>query len=1213
MTSTVPGNTILPNSTGSRDVLADKYTANTGSVHLTGIQALVRMIRDRSLADRARGLNTASFISGYEGSPLGGYDLELARRATMLGEFNVVHKPAVNEELGATAAAGSQLTGVGSLRDGIDGVVGYWYGKAPGLDRSADALRHANLTGTSGKGGAVAIVGDDPTAKSSTVPSNSSRLLADLGMPTLVPADSSDILSLGNHAAWMSRYSGLWTSLRVTTAVADGSSTVTLDSAPVAPDVVNDEHTPDARLLGKRLLDLDATRSGKRLQRALEYARDHALNRFLHIGSADKVGIICAGNSALEVEQELRRLAHGFEVKTSSGIPRHVRVLRLGMTWPLDRAELEHFAKGLERLIVVEELGTFLNETVLQTMYGASVHPEIRQVNDPTTSLARELRDAGIDIAPPPAGPTRITLPINVATRVPHFCSGCPHNASTRASKDTLVGAGIGCHAMVMLMDTERVGDVIGTAQMGGEGAHWIGMAGFLQEKHLVQNMGDGTFLHSGSLALRAMVAANVNVTLKLLHNGTVAMTGGQDPVGQPGFAGLIDMVKAENPAKIVVTSDDVRRTRRQLRGHLHDVEVRDRGELSAVQEELAATPGVTVLVHDQFCAAEKRRARNRGKIEQSTTKVVINERICEGCGDCGAKSGCLSVQPVDTQFGRKTKIDQTSCNADFSCLDGDCPAFTTVTVAPEAQRASTLRGGPAGVVDAVGGASVPQGGYEVPSLQPTDLPKPTMPDLLKSADATWNVRVSGVGGTGVLTLAAVLATAAQLDGRYVRGNDMTGLAQKGGSVISDLRISALPLDMPGAVPTAGADLMFALDGVTGAEQNSLKVCSGQRTTAVVSSSASPTGRMVTDVTAQRPDGVQLAEAIAQSAHRKVVTDAMLVSQATLGATTFQTMVALGMALQAGAVPVSVDAIERALTANGKSVEKNIQALRWGRMIIADPQRVEKLVDQYRSQQDFLTVHARPGTIRRVMAQLPALAGHSALIETIAVHVDELHRWGSEADATRYLTALSRMVRAETRATSCGVDNGTAPFALTEAFAKGLFKLMAYKDEYEVARLATDSGFANYVAGEFGQEAADTLTFKLHPPVLRALGMEKKVDLPRRWAGPVLKGLAKMKPLRGTKWDLFGYADVRKLERELRDAYENTVLAVAENATDAKHFDRAYDLAMAADGVRGYEDLKLTSGRDLLETLAVARQELRRGNGTSLRAEPRGVETKIPN
>lgn len=1198
MTSTMPERSALPTSSGSRDVLADKYTASTGTVHLTGIQALVRMIRDRSLADRARGLQTASFVSGYEGSPLGGYDLELARRSAMLEEFNVIHKPAVNEELGATAVAGSQLTGVGSLRRDVDGVVGYWYGKAPGLDRSADALRHANLTGTSGRGGAVAIVGDDPTAKSSTVPSNSSRLLADLGMPTLVPADSSDILSLGNHAAWMSRYSGLWTSLRVTTAVADGSSTVTLDSAPIAPDVANDDHTPDARLLGKRLLDLDATRSGKRLQRALQYARDHALNRFLHVGSADKVGIICAGNSALEVEQELRRLAQGFSDGTPSGIPRHVRVLRLGMTWPLDRAELENFSAGLEHLIVVEELGNFLHETVLTTMYGASVQPQIHHLHNPATGLARELREAGIEIAPPPTGPTRISLPINVANRIPHFCSGCPHNASTRASKDTLVGAGIGCHAMVMLMDTERVGDVIGTAQMGGEGAHWIGMSGFLEEKHLVQNMGDGTFLHSGSLALRAMVAADVNVTLKLLHNGTVAMTGGQDPVGQPDLGGLIDMVKAEGPAKIVVTSDDVRRTRRQLRGHLGDVEVRDRGELAQVQEELAATAGVTVLVHDQFCAAEKRRARNRGKAEQSTTKVVINERICEGCGDCGAKSGCLSVQPVDTQFGRKTKIDQTSCNADFSCLDGDCPAFTTVTVDPDTQRGTERHGGPAGIVDATSVASAPQGSYDVPTLSLEDLPVPTMPDLQQSPDATWNVRVSGVGGTGVLTLAAVLATAAQLDGRYVRGNDMTGLAQKGGSVISDLRISALPVDMPGAVPTSGADLLFALDGVTGAEDNTLKVCNGGRTTAVVSSSSSPTGRMVTDVTAQRPDGVQLAEAIAQSAHRKVVTDAMEVSQAALGATTFQTMVALGMAVQAGAVPVSVDAIERALTANGKSVLKNIQALRWGRMLIAAPQRVEQLVEKYRSQQDFLTVHARPGTVRRVAAALPALVQDSSIVESIAVNVDELERWGSGADATRYLTALSRMVRVEQRfmgavgSTAQGASeaSGVETFRLTNAFSQGLFKLMAYKDEYEVARLATDPGFANYVAGEFGYEAAETLAYKLHPPVLRALGMERKIALPQRLAGPVLKGLAKMKPLRGTKWDPFGYAEVRQLERELRDEYERTVLTLAEAAGSAAELDSVYQLAVAADDVRGYEDLKLSSGRELLEKLAQSRR-----------------------
>ncbi|HIW96562.1 MAG TPA: indolepyruvate ferredoxin oxidoreductase family protein [Candidatus Corynebacterium gallistercoris] len=1140
----------------SRNEIAHRYTAETGSVHLTGIQALVRMIRDRAIADRKAGLRTASFISGYEGSPLGGYDLELAKRGKILGEHRIVHTPAVNEELGATAVAGSQLTGGATLQEDIDGVVGYWYGKAPGLDRSADALRHANTTGAHGKGGAVAIVGDDPKAKSSTVPSNSSRIIADLGMPTLVPADSADILSLGMHAAWMSRYSGLWTALRVTTPVADGSSTVTLDGPLTAPDVANDKHMPDARLLGQRLLELDRTRTGVRLERAMEYARKHNLNRLLHGDAEDTVGIICAGNTALEVQETLRQLvSHGQA-------PERVRVLRLGMTWPLDPCELNKFAIGLEHIIVAEELGNHLLETVRTALYGADNQPEISHVNNVPALLGTTLDKLGIDVKLPEKAPRRIALPLNVESRVPHFCSGCPHNASTRATPDTLVGAGIGCHAMVMIMDPNRVGNILGTAQMGGEGSHFIGMSPFIKEKHFVQNMGDGTFLHSGSLALRALVAAKANVTMKLLHNGTVAMTGGQDPVGQPSLAGLVDMVQAENPARIVVTTDDVARTRkilREVRGS--GVEIKDRADLAAVQKDLAETPGVTVLIHDQHCAAEKRRAISRGKQERSTTRVIINERICEGCGDCGEKSGCLSVQPVDSQFGRKTRIDQSTCNSDFTCLKGDCPAFTTVEVTKNSAGAAKRSVTPVGV---------------------DQLPTQPAPEQSPKG-RSWNVRISGVGGTGVLTLSAVIATAAQLDGKFVRGNDMTGLAQKGGSVISDVRISALPVDEPGAVPEAGADLVIAMDGITAAEDTTIKTISATRTTAVLSSADTPTGRMCTDVKATRPDGVQLAGALGKSAHRAVTTNSIRLSNAIFGESTYQTMILLGVALQAGALPVSAEAIEKALTANGRKVEENIQAFRWGRLLIADPQRVEDVLDNAPEAGADMVVDALPSTVGRVRTALQMEhreGGEVAdeLVHFVAVRVDEMARWGTEQDATAYLDDVCTMYRQELRVAGAGSHT------LTKEFAFGLHKLNTYKDEYEVARLAHDEGFHRQVDRDFGDDVAADVKVMLQPPLLRAMGLDRKIAL-GKWSAPALKALAGMKKVRGTKLDIFGYAGVRRLERELKQRYREELLRRARSMTSASDVADVAELAAAADGVRGFEDKKLDSGRELLELL----------------------------
>ena len=1159
-----------------RDIVAERLTADKGTVHLTGIQALVRTVRDRALADRARGLKTASFISGYEGSPLGGYDLELARRTDLLEPLDVVHLPAVNEELGATAVSGSQLAaGAGTLREGVDGVVGYWYGKAPGLDRSIDALRHANLAGTSPTGGAVAIVGDDPFAKSSTVPSSSERLLADMGMPVLVPADSAEVVKLGIHAAWMSRESGLWTALRVTAAVADGSSTVTLDGPPVAPAPPADGHSPSARTLGATLHELEASRVGVRLDRARAYARDRGLNRVLHEGDADRLGIVCAGAPALAVEETLRDL----------GSPDGVRVLRLGMTWPLDPEQIDDFAAGLDEIIVVEDKGTFLLESVQAALYESDHRPRLEPARDIAAALPQVLGRLGISHdAPAPAPIRRKALPLSVPARTPHFCSGCPHNASTRVTGDSLVGAGIGCHAMVLLMDENRVGDVTGTTQMGGEGAHWIGMSPFVRERHLVQNLGDGTFFHSGSLAVRALVASGVDVTLKLLHNGTVAMTGGQDPVGQMPLAGILNLLRAEGVGRIVVTTDDVARTRKELGGGFagalrsrfggRAVEVRDRADLADVQRELAAESGVTVLVHDQACATELRRARKRGKAPTPTKRIVINERICEGCGDCGEKSGCLSVQPVDTEFGRKTRIDQTTCNLDYSCIQGDCPAFTEVTVDPDARAEGS----------AIAGA-------RVSSLDDADLPDP--PAVHLGAGRSWNVRVTGVGGTGVVMLAAVIAAAAREDGRHVRGVDMTGLAQKGGAVVSDVRISDGALEQSGLVPAGAADLLLALDGLTSADPANLAVIDAARTTAVASSTSTPTGVMCTDVRAERPDGVALAGAIGRSAARAVTADAAAVARGIFGDATVQTTLLLGAAVQAGALPVSPAAVENALRSNGIAVAANIQAFRRGRQLVAAPEAVAAAIGKASPAPDAPAAPAWAKLLVSEVLGTPVEGGLAVelpadLRESIALRVAELKAWGDASDARRYVEDLAVLARAE---------RGVAPRSTTllRAAAFGLHKLAAYKDEYEVARLALDKGFLDGVADEYG-ETAD-VKILLHPPFLRALGMDRKMRMGTT-ARPALRALTKAKRLRGTAFDPFGRTAARRFERELRDAYRGRLLefaaemdAEADDVAKQKLLSDATALAALADSVRGYEDIKERSAAPLMEALGMIAPE----------------------
>lgn len=1199
MTSTLPDLQRDQSQRTKRDVkelLTRRYTATTGAVHLTGIQALVRMIADRQRADAAIGLNTASFVSGYEGSPLAGYDLELGRQKKLRETHNILHQPAVNEELGATAVEGTQLTDVGTLKEGIDGVVGYWYGKAPGLDRAADALRHAVMCGTTGTGGAVAIVGDDPTAKSSSVPSNSSRLLADLGMPTLTPTDASDVLSLGTHAAWMSRHCGLWVGLRVTTAVADASATVILDDM-TAPQPPENAHKPHAQVLGKPLLALDASRTGARLDKALEYAREHHLNRLVQASPDDTIGIIASGAAYLEVAQTLRTLGDG-------DCPPKVRLLRLGMTYPLDPAELSEFASGLDTIVVAEDLGTHLVESVRTVLYGTEHRPEILHTTKAEKFVPKCLEDHGIEIAAPmPKGPSQIALPLAVAKRTPHFCSGCPHNASTRTSPDTLVGGGIGCHAMVLLMDHDRVGNVIGTAQMGGEGGHWIGMSPFVQEKHLVQNLGDGTFWHSGSLAIRAMVASNVNITVKLLHNGTVAMTGGQDAVGGQGLASAVRMLQAENVKKIVVTTDDVARVRKMLpRG----VEIRDRADLADVQEELAAIEGVTVLVHDQHCAAEKRRFRSRGKAERPKTRVEINPRICEGCGDCGEKSGCLSVQPIDTEFGRKTKIDQTSCNADFTCLKGDCPAFVTVVPEDETKVGLLARGGALGklatagreLADRSGLASAASrlgeragigAGFGVSAgrlgrgtsragatgvaktgagakatlpiglAQPIDVSELPDPGRVDLGHKSFNVRVAGVGGTGVLTVAAVLATAAQRDGFFVRGQDMTGLAQKGGSVISDVRITNAFVDQPGHLPDRGADLLLGLDALTSSEENTLDVIDGQRTTAVLSTTDSPTGRMVTDVTAQRADGVAIGAALGERVHRAVTADMGRLSTELFDAATYQTMIVLGAAVQTGSVPVRPESIEEAIQANGRSSELNIQAFRRGRQLVAAPAELENLLGINNQAEK---------------ADVPA-----DWRDDIAMRAEELRLWGDDALAQRYLNDMRTIAAAEER-----IDPNSRE--LTKAAAFGLHKLQAYKDEYEVARLAADEDFAKDISGRYGKGASTKIM--LHPPILRAMGLKKKIGISTSMM-PALKTLAAAKKLRGTPLDIFGYTEQRVVERELAEVYRSVLLGAVASISDKEQLAALTDLARGADDVRGYEDLKINSARKLLERLRTAK------------------------
>ncbi|MGH3267191.1 MAG: indolepyruvate ferredoxin oxidoreductase family protein, partial [Trebonia sp.] len=793
---------------GAGNALDRRYLADAGAVHLTGVHALVRLALDVRRADSlAGGHHGALYISGYEGSPLAGYDLELGKHAGLLKEHDIVFRPAVNEELAATAVQGTQLASTMADKR-VDGVTGFWYGKSPGLDRASDALRHANLCGTHHAGGAVAFVGDDPTAKSSTVPGASELLLADLGIPTLYPANPQEILDFGLHAVAMSRASGLWTALKIVTNVADGSGTVQVDPARLTRSMPSREidgrpftHTVTARLAGPTVLELERSRNGPRLELARRYAEMNRLNTIAGAVADARIGIIAAGKSYADVRQSLRMLGLDADELDRRGI----RLLRLGVVYPLEPRTIAQFASGLDEIIVVEEKRPFIETAVKELLFGKRDVPVVtgKQAPDGSSMIAAhgELGpDAIADVlsarilahghAPSVQAwhdnrktrPSRTALPL--AVRTPYFCSGCPHNSSTKTPSGSLVGAGIGCHGLALLMSPDLVGDIAGLTQMGGEGAQWLGMSPFLARTHMLQNIGDGTFHHSGSLAVRAATAAGVDITYKLLYNSAVAMTGGQHAEGQMTVAEIAHAMIAEGVKKIIVTTGDPKSYRR--RALPRGVEVWHRDRLVEAQEKLATLGGVTMLIHDQECATELRRKRKRGLVPDPVERIMINERVCEGCGDCGVQSNCLSVHPVDTEFGRKTRIDQSSCNKDLSCLKGDCPSFLTIT------------------------PGKPRPVKRVAALDAASLGEPEVSPLTELGQHT--TRILGIGGSGVVTVSQILSAAAANAGLHVQSLDQTGLAQKGGAVVSDIKISHTPLDGANKAAADEADLYLGAD-----------------------------------------------------------------------------------------------------------------------------------------------------------------------------------------------------------------------------------------------------------------------------------------------------------------------------------------------------------------------------------------------------------------
>lgn len=1170
--------TVNPDTTDQRDAaqqraayqLSDRYAHDASTVFMTGIQALARVPIEQLRDDRANGLDTAAFASGYQGSPLSGLDQEFVRAAKAAPETRFVVQPNVNEELGATAVMGSQLAS--EQPDARhDGVLGIWYGKAPGLDRAGDAIRHGVYAGASRHGGALVIVGDDPGAKSSTVPSSSDLALMDLHLPVFYPKDVQEALDLGRHAIAMSRATGLWTSLKIVAAVADGSGTIDVSADRleiVIPDMrvdgAPDFHTPDARLLPPFNMAIERDIRTVRAERAARYSAANQLNR-ITVESPDAwIGIAASGVTYGEVQEALRRL--GLESDTDIDAA-GIRLMQFRLPLPFDADAARRFGHGLDEIIVVEEKDPTLELLMKDALYGRADAPRVVGKRDDSGDLLvqnhgvlvadlivpvlrRRLTDRlGERLRPEaPLQRDRVLIPLAVE-RSPYFCSGCPHNWGSKVADDVLVGAGIGCHTMTLLMDEDKVGTTAGLTQMGGEGAQWIGMSPFVDRQHFVQNLGDGTFFHSGQLAIQAAIAAGVNITYKLLHNGTVAMTGGQDPVGQLSVPGIAGILIGHGVGRVIVTTEDLDRYRgaKLPRDSAGTVEVWDRSRIVEAQEVLAEVSGVTVLIHDQACAAQNRRHRKRDQVATPAQRVIINHRICEACGDCGVVSNCLSVQAVDTPLGVKTTIDQTTCNLDFSCLGGDCPSFMTVELGDD-------------------DTSDPRSVTAAPDDAPT-------PKLRVSPD-TVDIRIAGIGGTGVVTAAQILATAAMLDGFDSRGLDQTGLSQKAGPVVSDLRFSTTSTPATNLLGDGTADVLLAFDLLTATSDRNLDACGHGHTVVVGSTTATPTGSMIGRPERRVPgDGAlrDRLDAVSNGAATRLA-DAGALMESLLGSAAAANIFVIGAALQHGALPLSASSVEEAIRLNGVQVDANIEALRWGRAWIVDAEAVERAAGERPAASPIVEVESLPRSLSRRTDSFDL--EHRSTIEMLSA---DLVAYQDARLADSFLDAVERVAN-ESR-------------ELVPVVARSLHKLMAYKDEYEVARLlvAPESRSAAERVG--GSNAK--VTWRLHPPMLKALGRNDKVGVPESVGRPLMAALARGKRLRGTRLDPFGRTEMRRTERALVGEYLRQIDDELAHLQQSPHDVAAVAAALALPmNIRGYEELKLQrvqEYRDAAATRATAR------------------------
>ena len=1132
----------IPKKLNTNYKLSDKYTLDKGRVFLTGTQALVRLPIIQRKIDQSNGINTACYISGYTGSPLGGYDHALNQASDFLDENEIVFQPGINEDLAATALHGTQQTTLVE-KPKYDGVFGIWYGKGPGVDRSGDALKHGNYAGTSKYGGVLALAGDDHGAKSSTTAHQSDHAFIHFGMPILNPATVQDYLDFGVLGFAMSRYSGCWVGFKCVTDTVESAASVDISLDRFKPVIPNDDPIGDENIhiqWGFAPAASEPRLYKTRLPAAQAFARANSIDKVI-FEDKKKLGIVTSGKAYLDVRQALDELGLDDELCKKIG----VSLFKVGMVWPLDDKKILDFSKGHKELLVIEEKRPIVEDQLIKYLYNNKNRPMIVGKKDENGDylvpgegelspslvaliIAKRISNLSlnIDLTKKVNEIEEFLQSINQSPasnlfRLPSFCAGCPHNTSTKVPEDSFAFGGIGCHGMATFMPERHTYNL---GQMGGEGVMWTGIAPFTETDHIFQNLGDGTYYHSGILALRSAVASGANITYKILVNDAIAMTGGQEITGKVRIDDLTWQVHAEGAKKVVVVTDYPDKYPKNA-SFAPGVEVFQRDKLDEVQKNLREIKGVTVILYDQYCATELRRRRKRGLVEEPNKKIFINPLVCEGCGDCGVESNCIAIEPLETKFGRKRQINQSACNKDFSCTKGYCPSFLTITGGTLKKKSNSLE--------------------NAHDYEEFKLPEPTTAEINKP----FNILITGIGGSGVITLGAILGTAAHLEGKGSSTLDVAGLAQRNGPVTSHLRVSNSPSELHATrIASGSADLIIGCDIVVTTGIEAMSKISPYRTNMVINNHVAPTSSFASDPSLDL-SSARMIKGLKDAGSEELIhfINATKLSSSLIGNAIGANLFLVGYAIQKGLFPISLKAIERAIELNGVSIKMNKESIYWGRLAAIDIKKVEKVAF---SQNDIL---------------------HNEEIETLESIVRDRAKFLTNYQDSKYANKYNAFVN-KIISKDKSIPNDKDD--LSKAAAKYFFKLMSYKDEYEVARLHTGNEIREYLDDKL--EGNYKIEYSLAPPVLggrnKNTGKYPKRKLPS-FTFYIFTILKHFKFLRGTIFDIFGFSKHRKIERDLIDEYENIILKILDNISE-DNYEIAIKIASLPEQIKGYDVVK---------------------------------------